>query len=119
MFTLTISEGGARRAFQVPSGETVIGRAQTCGFVVNARGVSRQHARLRVAGGRVFLSDAGSTYGTTLNGKSLTAEAEIRPGDRFEVGEVTVTVEQAVAEKQLLSERTPVMQTSAPIVGPI
>ena len=83
MFTLTFMDGLMPRAHQLREGETVIGRAPTCDLVITAALMSRQHARVRVVGPRVFLRDAGSTYGTTFKGNRLTDEAEIVPGDTF------------------------------------
>jgi pSer/pThr/pTyr-binding forkhead associated (FHA) protein len=57
--------------------------------------VSRQHARLRVDGPRCTLADAGSTYGTQLNGTILKGEAELKAGDVFQCGAVVFTLEQA------------------------
>ena len=116
MFTLTIADGGPPRTFEPPNGRTSLGRAPSCGLVLIAPGVSRQHAWLQVGGGRAFLRDAGSRYGTILNGKMLAGEEEIHAGDVFEIGEVSITVDHAVTEKQVLSERTPVMSASATIV---
>src|ERR1700687_5077597 len=116
MFTLQFTEGGTARAVRLADGESVIGRAGTCDVVVNAPGVSRQHARVRMASGRAYLLDAGSSYGTTLNGVRLSEEREIRAGDVFELGELTITVEQAVAEPEFLSDRAPVLASAGTIV---
>jgi len=49
MFTLRFTEGGTARTVRLADGEAVIGRAATCGVIVNAPGVSRQHAQVRMA----------------------------------------------------------------------
>ena len=74
MFTLSFIDGGMPRAHRLREGETVIGRAPTCELVITAPLMSRQHARVRVAGNKVFLTDAGSTYATLFTGAALTAE---------------------------------------------
>jgi adenylate cyclase len=66
--------------------------------------VSRHHARLRVIDGRCLLSDAGSSYGTYLNGAPLTAEAELRRGDTFQCGAIVFTVDESGAAPALLAD---------------
>ena len=63
---------------QLAEGETLIGRATNCQILSNVASVSRQHARLRVAGDRCSLSDAGSSYGLQVNGVALAGEARPR-----------------------------------------
>jgi two-component system cell cycle response regulator len=50
--------------------------------------LSRNHARLRFADGRVLLEDLGSRNGTFVNDRALRGGAELRSGDRFQVGAV-------------------------------
>ena len=47
--------------------------------------VSRHHARLELRDGRWFLLDLESSNGTTVNGRRV-HEAEVRAGDRIELG---------------------------------
>src|SRR5215470_11356473 len=97
-------DGALPRAHQLKEGETVIGRAPTCDLVITAALMSRQHARIHVDGKRVFLKDAGSTYGTTFKGAKITAEQELIPGDSFTLGPVTLTLDREVHESEVLSE---------------
>ncbi len=50
--------------------------------------LSRSHARLRFVGNRVTLEDLGSRNGTYLNEREVRTPAELRSGDRFQVGSV-------------------------------
>jgi hypothetical protein len=75
--------------------KTVIGRGEDCDIVVHDPRASRAHCRVEATDNRVVLSDAGSTYGTTLNGKAVET-AEIRAGDVFCVGETHIRLIQAV-----------------------
>ena len=104
MFTLSFLDGGMPRAHRLREGETSIGRAPTCDLVINAPLMSRQHARLRVKGNRVFLKDSGSTYGTLMNGLPLTGEQELTPGATFVIAQVSITLERDVDENEVLSE---------------
>ena len=83
----------------------MIGRAPTCDLVITAPLMSRHHAIVRVDSKRVFLRDAGSTYGTTLKGTRITSEQEIKPGDSFTLGPITLTLDREVHESEVLSVR--------------
>src|SRR5262245_64986102 len=98
-------DGSVPRVHLLRDGETVIGRAPTCDLVITAALMSRHHARVRVAGKKVFLRDAGSTYGTMFKGVKLTSEQELIPGDSFTLGPVTVTLDSDVHENEVLSEK--------------
>ena len=109
-------DGAMPRAHQLKEGETVIGRAPTCDLVITAPLMSRHHAVVRVDSKRVFLKDAGSTYGTTFKGAKLTGEQEIKPGDSFTLGPVTLTLDREVHESEVLSEKHQIFDESATIV---
>ncbi len=116
MFTLSFTDGGLLRAHRLRDGETIIGRSPSCELVITAPMMSRQHARVRVAGNRVFLQDLGSTYGTIFRDAPLTAEQELVADDTFSVGQVLVTLESDVAENDLLAEGHQLIDDSANIV---
>jgi predicted component of type VI protein secretion system len=54
--------------------------------------VSRRHAELKLAAGRVTIRDLGSSNGTRVNGQPLTAERALHHGDRIEIGPLSFTV---------------------------
>src|SRR5262245_36304059 len=109
-------DGAMPRVHQLKEGETVIGRAPTCDLVITAPLVSRHHARVRVDGKRVFLQDAGSTYGTTFKGAKITGRQEIVPGDSFTLGPITLTLDREVHENEVLSEKHQIFEESGTIV---
>lgn len=52
----------------------------------NIKGISRVHCELMVVDGKLYLKDAGSSYGTYLGGGQRLAAnqaVELKPGDRF------------------------------------
>ena len=62
-------------------------------FVLSyGHGVSSTHAELRSERGRLFLKDAGSTNGTSIQSGQVTGEVEIRSGDVFLVSSTPVRV---------------------------
>jgi adenylate cyclase len=116
VYKLTFMDGAMPRAHQLKEGDTVIGRAPTCDLVITAPLMSRHHAVVRVDHKQVFLRDAGSTYGTTLKGSKLTTEQEIKPGDTFTLGPITLTLDREVHESEVLSEKHQIFDESATLV---
>ncbi|HWB65525.1 MAG TPA: DUF3662 and FHA domain-containing protein [Mycobacteriales bacterium] len=85
--------GGAETAYFLSHPVTVIGRAAECDIRLDDPGVSRRHAELRYADGRVELVDLRSTNGVRVNG-SPTGRAVLQDGDRIEAGSTTLTFRQ-------------------------
>jgi adenylate cyclase len=104
LFTLSFVEAGMPGAHQLREGVTLIGRSASCDLVINAPTISRQHARVRVQSGRVFVSDAGSTFGTLIDGQPITGERELVPGASFVIGHLQFTLAQDVEETEVLSD---------------
>jgi len=116
LFTLSFVEAGMPGAHQLRDGQTLIGRAATCDLVINAPTISRQHARVRLTNGKVFVSDAGSTYGTLVNGVPIKNEQELKAGDTFVIGHLQFTLSQDVHESDVLSDSHQVFEESAAIL---
>ena len=76
------------RGVDVPAGETLIGRADSCGLVVDAPGISRAHARLSNSGGRVVIEDLGSANGTTVDGQPIKGPMVLTSGAEVVLGGV-------------------------------
>ena len=70
---------------ELADGEFTMGRSSTCDIVLDDPRVSRQHARLRVAGNSLFIEDLGSRNGTMIDGERL-ASADLRGGDVISLG---------------------------------
>ncbi len=104
MFTLWFVDAGVRGAHPLREGEILIGRSPACDLVINAPTLSRRHARLRVADGRVYLRDAGSTHGCTLHGAPVVGERQVVAGDTFFLGQLEVTLAQDLEEGDVLSD---------------
>jgi len=122
MLLLRYEEQGVPKTFKLVPGTAVVGRLPTSDLVLNDPSVSRRHATLRVEDGRCFVQDAGSRYGTYLNDKQLIAvqdEASAGPGDMLRLGEVTLTIEQHVPEKDLLSEDHEIDDGPGAILRPV
>ncbi len=74
----------------------VLGRVTDCDVVVADGSVSRRHAKLTL-GAAPTLEDLGSSNGTSLQGRTLTAGvvATITPGTAFELGQATFVLQRA------------------------
>jgi DNA-binding winged helix-turn-helix (wHTH) protein len=82
------------RTFQLSEGENIIGRDPRSDIWLDAPGVSRRHAIVRVDSGnrRVLLEDLRSTNGTFVRRAPVDAEVALSDGDLIQVGTVDLTV---------------------------
>jgi len=80
------------KEFPLPD-EVTVGRAGGCAVLL-ARDtfVSQLHARVFRRGGDLLVEDLGSTNGTFLNGKKVTAPVTVRKGDKIQFGRTTMEV---------------------------
>jgi pSer/pThr/pTyr-binding forkhead associated (FHA) protein len=74
--------------------EIVIGRSPYCVLLVSDPSVSRVHAALRRKGGRIELSDLGSSNGTFVNGRRILKSEFVTAQDEIRVGDVPVRLEE-------------------------
>jgi 6-phosphogluconolactonase (cycloisomerase 2 family) len=70
-------------------GELILGRAEKGpGSLGGDQELSRRHARIsRGPDGQLVIEDLGSTNGTRVNGRRISAPTPLKPGDAIEVGE--------------------------------
>ncbi|HLJ75112.1 MAG TPA: FHA domain-containing protein [Thermoanaerobaculia bacterium] len=79
------------RAYPLVDGASVIGRDPSCAVALDARGVSREHARIRFSAGTARLEDLGSKNGTWVNGARIDCPVVLREGDKVAIGTLTLT----------------------------
>lgn len=73
------------------SGELTIGRADQCQVRIEKDTyVSSMHARIFPRDASYMVEDLGSTNGTYLNRRRITAPAELQRGDRVKVGKTVL-----------------------------
>lgn len=73
--------------------EVTVGRAGGCAVMLGGDSfVSQLHARVFRRDGSIYLEDLGSTNGTFLNGKKVTAPVSVRKGDKIQFGRTTLEV---------------------------
>jgi DNA-binding winged helix-turn-helix (wHTH) protein len=95
------------RTFALAAGDNVIGRNPECGIWVDAAGVSRRHARVRLDGdsGAASIEDLGSTNGTFVNETRVESQTPLRDGDLVHVGTVPLTFRAWLPERSRSTER--------------
>jgi hypothetical protein len=81
---LIVSLAGDDSAYFLTHPVTVIGRAAECDLRLDDPGVSRRHAELRYADGKVGIIDLGSTNGISVNGRAV-ERVELQDGDRIDI----------------------------------
>jgi adenylate cyclase len=115
MFTLRYIEGGVEKTHSLKEGQTLVGRLPACDLMIAEQTVSRQHAWIRVEGGRCFLKDAGSRFGTFRAGQRVQEEIELAVGDVFNIGQIALSIEQNTSEQEILSEHHQLVEESGTV----
>jgi pSer/pThr/pTyr-binding forkhead associated (FHA) protein len=94
MYTLEVLSGpldGKTWGFER---EITIGRddavAEAC--ITIDRYISRKHAHLREDDGRLVLTDLSSRNGTSVDGRTVSTETALTPGERFTIGRTVLRV---------------------------
>lgn len=82
----TVEARGGDRALLLTKPVMTIGRGHDVDIRIDDLGVSRQHARLEVRDGELWVSDLGSTNGTVVDGAPVTGPSMLAPGQRITVG---------------------------------
>jgi len=92
--TLVIVEPGpaAGQRFAV-SGTLSIGRAAGCEITLDDTFISQVHARVTRGQSGVVIEDLGSTNGTYLNRKKVTAPVVVQTGDVIQVGSTVLELQ--------------------------
>lgn len=70
----------------------VVGRALECDLAIITPHVSRQHARLEVTDGHLYVEDLGSSNGTVLNGKTTEGRQQLRHDDELRFHDIIFRV---------------------------
>jgi hypothetical protein len=74
-----------------------IGRAEGCDILYDRPQVSGRHALLTIGPRGATIEDQGSTNGTFVGGRRISAPTPIRPGDTIGFGSFTISYEELLA----------------------
>jgi hypothetical protein len=93
---------GAASGVDIPlNGEFVVGRGEKgSGNLADDTEISRRHARFRRENGSFVVEDLGSTNGTFVNGRRVTAPTVLAPGDEIQLGKTLVKFSGVTEETQ-------------------
>ena len=86
-------------------GEHLLGRDPDAEIYVNSAGVSRRHARIRIAAGRATIEDLDSKNGTFLGDRRIVGPAVLENGDVIGVGSVKLRLAIVQAPTSTKTER--------------
>lgn len=94
MLSVTITAPGREpEILRLDKPEVTIGRHAQNDVVLPRHNISKIHARIRQNGqGAIVVVDNGSTNGTIINGKRISAPTTLQPGDKIIVGEYVIEV---------------------------
>lgn len=79
-----------RRRIALGDGDNLLGRDPDAAVWIEAPGVSRQHAVIRVALPAATIEDLGSKNGTFVRGTRVTSPARLTDGDEIRLGSVVL-----------------------------
>lgn len=119
-FLTVISGEMVGTIFELPLGQTLIGRSEVAQVRLPDDGVSRRHAKIvREADGSAKIVDLESTNGTYINGRRVHAEG-LREGDRIRIGQsATLDFRYEYRDSSLIGVAAPMRDTAdIPIAQP-
>lgn len=78
---------------EIQTGETIIGRHDTCHLVLDDPLASRRHAALQFNDGILTLEDLGSVNGVLVNGRRIKNRRALQNGDEVRLGDQRIVVQ--------------------------
>jgi hypothetical protein len=72
--------------FDLPPGDTLIGRGPDCRITLVDPLVSRHHSKVHIDGSRATIEDLGSRNGSRVNGRLIRGSHPLKDGDRIRIG---------------------------------
>ncbi len=76
--------------FDLPDGETIVGRSPECSIPLEFQGISRKHFKVLVRNENCDIEDLGSSNGTFLNNQKLEGNAKVSKGDVIKLGSIAL-----------------------------
>lgn len=85
-----INDRGYTEQYQLHGRECVVGRQADTDLRLDARDVSRRHARILTEGDFFFVEDLGSSNGTFVNNTRVSGKQPLQEQDRIQIGPFTL-----------------------------
>jgi len=97
VYTLVVlnQDGQVQGSVPFQQGELLIGRSRSNNVILPSTSVSRQHARVYSAQGRIFVQDLRSANGVVVDGTRIPETAEITPQSQIRIGEFSLVLQPA------------------------
>ncbi|MBK9293174.1 MAG: AgmX/PglI C-terminal domain-containing protein [Oligoflexia bacterium] len=95
--------------------QIIIGSGGDANLVIQNPQVSPIHAMIEVRNGKYFICDLGTEHGTFIKGQKI-VETEIKSGEEFQIGDVTIEFHIGVPKPHVKEEKQAVPK--APPVAP-
>ena len=92
--------------FDLPPGETILGRSPECHVSIEDPLVSRQHAKVRIDGEEAVVDDMGSRNGLRVNGRPVKGTTVLADGDRIRIGTQELVFCRVTSAGDAASKRT-------------
>ncbi len=90
--------------YELPDGDTYLGRADDNDIVLSGDLVSRRHARFVRSPDGLTVEDAGSRNGTKINGTRIEARTRVQIGDIVGIGENRISVRKLAQALEVRTE---------------
>ncbi len=92
------------------SEDIMLGRSLDCDLAVVTPQVSRQHAKLTLENGQLFVEDLGSSNGTIINGRKIDERIALHHEDEMRLHDIVFRVSESFtrpnSERQSMNETT-------------
>lgn len=93
MALLQIESGDKKgKRVRLPDRPVIVGRGDSADLRIRSGEISREHCRLTGDGDEILVVDLGSSNGTFANGRPISGETRLAPGDRITFGPITLRV---------------------------
>lgn len=90
---VVIVKSDSQAGLEIPiDGVVVLGRSDQADVVLNDSYASEFHLRFSIDDGSLYVQDLGSTNGTYVNGRRITAPVAVGRGDAVQVGKSVMEV---------------------------
>jgi predicted component of type VI protein secretion system len=90
---VVLSEGLTGQSYELKVDKTTVGRVEDNAFQIAQPSVSSHHCEIILRGQDVVVVDLNSTNGTFINGKQITGEAVLKPGQTLRLGQVDLRLD--------------------------
>lgn len=89
---LIVKDDEFERSYEIPEGESIVGRSPECDISIPASTLSKKHAKIDRRGDEVSIQDLGATNGTYLNGMKVRM-ADVKHQDVITLGRVRLVLD--------------------------